>query len=464
MAINASDLHGPTQLDLNPKPPNPVRLSKRAGFLALGVLGIVAACVLYGIVTRGDRQFKLGFHPDEARNVTAATDVGKTIASKIPARPAGEGREPAAKPEKETNELTAPPLSYQPGRPATPVIMQSALAPAVAQYTPIPAQPSAEDRRKELAWQREQEAMEAPTAVREGSLRGSAGSGNSSATPTAQGDVAQITQLLQALQGPGAASSSKAGATAPPATLPRISLGGQSLSGAEEYKLQNSQDEKEEFLDKAKARDQETYLGKTRVRPLGKFEIKAGWDIPAVLEQALNSDLPGDIKALVRENVYDTATGKYLLIPQGSRLVGNYSSRISYGQNGIQVVWERIVFPDGSSIVLDGMSGQDAKGMTGLRDQVDNHYGRLFGMGALTSLFAAAGQLTVNRRSNVFSYPSAQELAGQSVAQNMSQIGAEATRRNLYVQPTIKIAIGYRFNVRVNRDILFEEPYKPYRP
>jgi type IV secretion system protein TrbI len=251
------------------------------------------------------------------------------------------------------------------------MIMQRAPAPVVP-----PAQPSqstAEDRRKELAWQREQEAMEAPTAAREGYSRGSAGSGNSSATPTAQGDVAQITQLLQALQGPGAASSSKAGATAPPATLPRISLGSQSLSGAEEYKLQNSQDEKEEFLDKAKARDQETYLGKTRVQPLGKFEIKAGWDIPAVLEQALNSDLPGDIKALVRENVYDTATGKYLLIPQGSRLVGNYSSRISYGQNGIQVVWDRIIFPDGSSIVLDGMSGQDAKGMAGLRDQVDNH-------------------------------------------------------------------------------------------
>ena len=143
--------------------------------------------------------------------------------------------------------------------------------------------------------------------------------------------------------------------------------------------------------------------------------------------------------------------------------MGNYSSRISYGQNGIQVNWDRIIFPDGSSIVLDGMPGQDAKGMTGLRDKVDNHYGRLFGMGALTSLFAAAGQLTVNRRSSVVSYPSAQELAGQAAAQNMSQIGAEATRRNLYVQPTIKIAIGYRFNVRVTRDILFEEPYQPYQ-
>lgn len=244
--------------------------------------------------------------------------------------------------------------------------------------------------------------------------------------------------------------------------MPRISIGGQSISGAEEYRLQNAQDEKEEFLDRAKARNQETYLNRTRVKALGPYEIKAGWDIPAVLEQALNSDLPGEIKALVRENVFDTATGKYLLIPQGSRLVGNYSSRISYGQNGIQVVWDRVIFPDGSSIVLEGMSGQDAKGMAGLRDKVDNHHGRLFGMGALTSLFAAAGQLTVNRRNNVFSYPSAQELAGQAAAQNMAQIGAEATRRNLSVQPTIKVDIGYRFNVRVNRDLLFDAPYRPY--
>ena len=97
------------------------------------------------------------------------------------------------------------------------------------------------------------------------------------------------------------------------------------------------------------------------MRPLGPYEIKAGWVIPAVLQQALNSDLPGEIRALVRESVYDTATGKYLLIPQGARLVGSYSARVSYGQNGIQVIWDRIIFPDGSSIVLDGMTGQDAK-------------------------------------------------------------------------------------------------------
>ena len=461
MPITTNDLHGPTQLDLNPKPPNAVRLSKRAGFLGLGILGLVGILVFFGIATRSDRQFKLGFHPDEARNVTAATDVGKSIASKVSARPASEVRE-QAKPE-QSDELTAPPLTYRPAKVQPSVVNQGAAPiPASPQYAPppTPAQPTTEDRRRELAIQRELEAMDAPTSAREGGVRGT--SGNAASLPNGQNDISQMTGLLQALQGPGVSVGAK-GQAVQVGAVPRISLGGQSISPAEEYKLQNSQDEKEEFLEKAKGRNQETYLGKTRVRPLGPYEIKAGWDIPAVLEQALNSDLPGEIRALVRESVYDTATGKYLLIPQGARLVGSYSSRVSYGQNGIQVIWDRIIFPDGSSIVLDGMTGQDAKGASGLRDKVDNHYGRLFGMGALSSLFAAAGQLTVNRRSSVLSYPSAQELAGQAAAQNMAQIGAEATRRNLYVQPTIKIEIGYRFNVRVNRDILFEDPYRPYQ-
>ena len=147
--------------------------------------------------------------------------------------------------------------------------------------------------------------MEAPTTAREGNAHSS---GTSASTPNTQNDLSQMTQLLQALQGPGAAAAGR-GATNQAGAIPRISLGGQANSPAEEYKIQNSQDEKEEFLEKAKGRNQETYLGKTRVRSLGPYEIKAGWDIPAVLEQALNSDLPGEIKALVRESVYDTATG-----------------------------------------------------------------------------------------------------------------------------------------------------------
>src|SRR5882762_8243212 len=99
------------------------------------------------------------------------------------------------------------------------------------------------------------------------------------------------------------------------------------------------QDRKDALLARARAGSTEHYLNSTRTKPAGPYEIKAGWDIPAVLEQALNSDLPGEIKALVRENVYDTATGRYLLIPQGARLVGAYNSVISYGQARVQVSW-----------------------------------------------------------------------------------------------------------------------------
>src|SRR5262249_16376167 len=98
-----------------------------------------------------------------------------------------------------------------------------------------------------------------------------------------------------------------------------------------------------------------------------------GWEIPAVLEQELNSDLPGELKALVMANVYDTATGRHLLIPQGARMVGAYDSNIAYGQSGVQVVWHRIIYPDASSIDLGSMVGQDSQGSSGFRSDVDNH-------------------------------------------------------------------------------------------
>ena len=102
--------------------------------------------------------------------------------------------------------------------------------------------------------------------------------------------------------------------------------------------------QKEAFLAKARAGQMADYLKSTRTAPLSRYEIKEGWEIPAILEQALNSDLPGELKALVSSNVYDTATGRFLLIPQGARLVGVYNSRIGYGQDGVQVIWDRVIY------------------------------------------------------------------------------------------------------------------------
>jgi len=164
---------------------------------------------------------------------------------------------------------------------------------------------------------------------------------------------------------------------------------------------------------------------------------------------------------LVRSNVYDTATGKYLLIPQGSRLVGVYDSQIAYGQSRLQVIWSRIIYPDGSSINLDGMMGQDIQGMAGFHDKVDNHYKRLVGFALLTSAFTAGIELSQRQNTSLLSTPTAGQTASSAVGQQLGELGTEVTRKNLSIQPTVKIPIGYRFNVRANRDILFETPYIP---
>jgi type IV secretory pathway VirB10-like protein len=238
-------------------------------------------------------------------------------------------------------------------------------------------------------------------------------------------------------------------------------VGGTAYSPSEEYQLQNMQDQKEGFLSAARKKAGDDYLPATRAAPINPFMIRAGWDIPAVLEQGINSDLPGEVRALVRENVYDTASGQYVLIPQGSRLVGRYNSQVAYGQNSLQVVWERVIFPDASAIDLAGMNGQDATGRSGFRWGVDNHYVRIFGFGLVTSVFGAAAQLSQSHSGSVLAYPSTGEIAASAAGQQMATLGAETTRRNLNVQATIKIPPGYRFNVRVNRDLAFEGPYRP---
>src|SRR4051812_44302702 len=145
-----------------------------------------------------------------------------------------------------------------------------------------------------------------------------------------------------------------------------------------EYQQQNSHENKESFLEKASAKSAADYLPHARTEALGKYEVKSGWMIPAVLEQQLNSDLPGLIRALVRENVYDTASGTYIVIPAGSRLIGMYNSSVGYGQGAVQAVWSRLMFPDGSSMDLGKFEGDDSQGASGFRDQVNNHWGGSF--------------------------------------------------------------------------------------
>ena len=299
-----------------------------------------------------------------------------------------------------------------------------------------------EERRLLAAYQREQEAIQAPTSVRN--------SAASSLSPTvaqpASNDLSQVEALSHAL---GARQGGDSVTTA----------NGQGLEN--DYDSQNMQSQKEAFLAANRTRQADDYLRSNREAPLSRYEIKAGWEIPAVLEQSLNSDLPGELKALVTSNVYDTATGLYLLIPQGSRLIGRYDSRISYGQDGVQVTWSRVIYPDASSVDLDGMMGLDSHGNAGLRDKVDHHYLRIVGFAVLTSMFTAAFEISQRTRQSALTYPTPAQTAGSAV-----RPGTQPNRRSDHtMQPErsapIKVPAGYKFVVRVNRDIVFEQPYQP---
>jgi type IV secretion system protein VirB10 len=308
---------------------------------------------------------------------------------------------------------------------------------------------SAEEKLRLVAFRQEQEAMNAPTVVRGGN--GLPPSPASGPLNDALQQFGPLASLLGGGKVPGGTDASTTG----------VVPGSSRTQAGSDYDLQNEQERKQAFIEKTRGRAVNNYLKSTRTPALGKYEVKMGWDIPAILEEGINSDLPGEVKALVRSNVYDTATGKYLLIPQGSRLVGVYDSQIAYGQNRLQVIWSRIIYPDGSSINLDGMMGQDIQGMAGFHDKVDNHYKRLVGFALLTSVFTAGIELSQRQSTSLLSTPTVGQTASSAVGQQLGELGTEVTRKNLSIQPTVKIPIGYRFNVRVNRDILFETPYIP---
>jgi type IV secretion system protein VirB10 len=195
------------------------------------------------------------------------------------------------------------------------------------------------------------------------------------------------------------------------------------------------------------------YLKHAKNPPISPFEIKAGSVIPGVMISGANSELPGQITGQVKQDVYDSATGQHLLIPAGSRLVGTYDSAINGGQSRIFVAWNRIVFPDSSSLTLDSMPGADQAGLAGFKDQVDNHYIRTFGQAFLLSLFSAGIQLSQPRGAVQGTY-NAQQIGAAAIGQQLGQLGMQIARRNLYMQPTLEIRPGFEFTIAVNKDMV----------
>ena len=218
---------------------------------------------------------------------------------------------------------------------------------------------------------------------------------------------------------------------------------------------QNRQDQKEAFL---KAGSTETRNSGNLALPASPYQVMAGTVIAGALVTGIKSDLPGDVIATVTEPVFDTATGKFLLIPQGSRILGRYNSQVSYGQSRVQVVWNRVILPDTSSLTFDNLVGTDPAGYAGLEDDVDWHWKRIVAGAVLTTLLGVGAELAApeNRQDG-----NRIVIAGRYSAQDsINQVGQEITRRNMNIQPTLTERPGLPVRIIVNRDLVLR-PYQP---
>ncbi len=198
------------------------------------------------------------------------------------------------------------------------------------------------------------------------------------------------------------------------------------------------------------------------VPPLSVSQLNAGSYIPAVLGTAVNSDLPGQVMAMVRENVYASVRDRCLLIPSMSQLVGSYDSRVAIGQNRQLVVWSRVIFPNGNELNLAGMSSADAGGQAGLEADVDNHWFRLFGVALGMSAVTAGVALSVpdsSSSSTTTTTTPAQSVA-TALSQQFGQLGGQVMGKYLNIQPTLRNYPGERFNIIVPKNIIFPGCYR----
>jgi type IV secretory pathway VirB10-like protein len=201
------------------------------------------------------------------------------------------------------------------------------------------------------------------------------------------------------------------------------------------------------------------------------YTVMAGSILPAVLISGINSDLPGPILAQVSQNVLDSATGRSVLIPQGSRLIGAYQNASSYGQQRVQIAWQRLIFPNTASMNLPMMPGTDQSGYAGFSDQVDHHYLATFGTAAVMSLISAGqavGQMATFGGGGTYGpygyyqpnqWAMASQTAGSAASGQFGALGQQMMGQGLNRPTTIEIRPGYQFDVMITQDLVFPGPY-----
>jgi len=300
-----------------------------------------------------------------------------------------------------TGPVLGPPLPGDLGRPI--LSAQNAGQPVVSPVVPAPAVDEAEQRRRA-----EEEAARTSTVF----FQSRAGSPAAAGTPT-----------------PGLAGFDMAGLS---------SLPGQ----------QTAQDKQLAFLNAPV--DRRTTSQDRVMAPASPFVLQAGAVIPAALITGIRSDLPGQITAQVTENIYDSPTGRILLVPQGARIIGQYDNNVQFGQRRVLLVWNRLIMPNGRSIVLERQPGADTQGYAGLEDGVDYHWWDLAKAAGLSTLLAVGSELAISDENRLLR---AIRSGGQDT---INDAGQQIVRRQLNVAPTLTIRPGFPVRIVVTRDLVLE--------
>jgi type IV secretion system protein VirB10 len=242
----------------------------------------------------------------------------------------------------------------------------------------------------------------------------------------------------------------------PPASTTPAETTPNAAPSSDEAFAQNGQDRKLAFVNASI--DRRTTAPDRVTKPASRYVVQAGSVIPAALITGIRSDLPGQITAQVTENVFDTPTGRSLLVPQGARLIGIYDSQVAFGQSRVLLVWTRLIMPNGRSIVLERQPGADTAGYAGLHDEVDLHWGGLFKAALLSTLLGVGAELGSGSDAGNGNNAILQALR-RGAGDSLNQTGQQIVRRNLTIQPTLTIRPGFPVRVIVNRDLVLE----PYR-
>jgi type IV secretory pathway VirB10-like protein len=263
----------------------------------------------------------------------------------------------------------------------------------------------------------------------------------------AEAEAARTSRVFFQTQARTVAASTAPGGTATTANLTGLGLPGQfNMPTAQE----RAQERQLSFLNAAA--DRRTVAPDRVMPPASPYVLQAGAVIPAALITGIRSDLPGQITAQVTENIYDSPTGRILLVPQGTHIIGQYDNAVQFGQRRVLLVWNRLIFPNGRSIVLERQPGADAAGYAGLEDGVDYHWWDLAKAAGLSTLLSIGAELAIDDDDRLLR---AIRNGGQDT---INDAGQEIIRRQLNVPPTLTIRPGFPVRVIVTRDLVLE-PY-----